>query len=46
LSASIGEAGGFELAGVPAAQRGSPAAGDGRWAWANCWLPAVAWSSP
>jgi len=26
-------------------KRGSPAAGDGRWARANCWRPFVAWSS-
>jgi len=37
--------GGFELAGVPVVQRGSPAAGTGRWARANCGRPSVAWSS-
>jgi len=37
--------GGFELAGVPAAQGGSPAAEDGCWARANCWRPSAGWSS-
>jgi len=32
LTPASARTGGFELAGVPAGQRGSPAAGDGRWA--------------
>jgi len=45
LTPASARTGGFELAGVPAGQRGSPAAGDGRLARANCGRPAVAWSS-